>query len=128
MKYVVSFLSALLMTGTAQAQVQLSLVEGAVCAQNSAYIEELEQYNKQLYSEIGELQASSVSADSAKANALLLHYERMVAFRATQINKYEVLCSRASMPYSDFRKVCSPLPSGVSFAETVFCKPLKEGR
>ena len=109
------------MFASGHAQVPLSIVEGAACAQNAAHIEALEQYNKDLYDEIGEVQA----AGDRDADALLVHYERMTAYRQSLISEYELLCSRGTMPYADYRKVCQPQSSGVSFEDTVFCAPLK---
>ena len=110
----------------AAAQVTLSVAEGAACAQSAATIETLEKYNADLYDEIGDAQASPDRKQANMANALLLHYARMVALRQGMITDYEVICARASMSYADMRKVCTPFPSGKSFADTVFCKPLKE--
>ena len=123
MKLLATLMMTAAMLGTASAQVRLSIVEGAACAQNAAHIEKLEQYNTDLYDEIGELQ--SIDDRRAEANALLLHYERMTAYRQGLIADYEVMCSRGTMSVSEFRKVCSPQSSGVSFEDTVFCEPLR---
>ncbi len=80
-----------------QAQFKLSIVEGAACAQSAAHIQ-----------------------------ALLLHFERMVAYRQELTGQYELVCARGTMDYTEYRKVCRPQSSGISFEETVFCKPLKE--
>ena len=109
-----------------QAQVQLSLVEGAACAQSSAMIERLERYNNAVHDEISDKQSASDRQTQSMANALILHFERMVEFRQSLIAEYELLCARGSMSYADMRKVCSPQSSGISFADTVFCKPMKE--
>ena len=120
--------AACLLAGPAAAQTQLSLAEGAACAQSSATIEMLEKYNADLHAEIGEAQASPDRKLQASANALLIHYERMMALRKSMIADYEISCARGSLSYTDFRKVCSPFASGKSFADTVFCKPWKEAQ
>lgn len=121
MKFLPISVAAAISIGSATAQVPLSIVEGAACAQNAAHIEALEEYNKKLYDEIGEAQVGN----KANASGLLLHYERMTAYRQSLISEYDLLCSRGTMSYSDFRKVCKPQSSGVSFEDTVFCAPLK---
>ena len=128
MRFLAGLSALCLLPGSAAAQVQLSLVEGAACAQSSATIEMLEKYNTDLYNEIGELQASSDRVMQSKANSLLVHHERMAALRRSLITDYELVCARGSMTYTDFRKVCTPLSSGQSFADTVFCRPLKEAQ
>ncbi len=112
--------------GSARAQVQLSLVEGAACAQSAAHIEALEKYNNSVHDEIGDSQASNGRNTRNSESALILHFERMVAFRSDLISQYELICARGSMAYTDYRKVCRPQSSGMSFEDTVFCKPLKE--
>lgn len=116
--------SGAVLTGAALAQDRLSLVEGAACAQNAAHIEALEQYNKNLYDDIGAAQAADRHAGPSE-NALLYHYEKMVAYRQELIASYEMLCASGTMSYPDFRQVCRPQSSGVTFEDTVFCAPLK---
>jgi hypothetical protein len=115
-----------LSVGSANAQYTLSLVEGAACAQTSMNIEKFGQYNNKLHDEISEKQANADRRIQNEANALVIHFNRMVELRQKLIAEYDVLCSRGSMSLTNLRKVCRPQPSGISFRETVFCKPLKE--
>lgn len=110
----------------ANAQFKLSIVEGAACAQSAAHIEALEKYNNSVHDEIGDSQASNDRNVRNSANALLLHFERMVAYRQELISQYELVCARGTMEYTEYRQVCRPQSSGISFEDTVFCKPLKE--
>ena len=111
---------------TADAQFKLSIVEGAACAQSAAHIEALENYNNSVHDEIGDSQASSDRDVRNSAHALLVHFNRMVAYRKRLIDQYDLLCARGTMEYTEYRKVCRPQSSGISFEDTVFCKPLKE--
>lgn len=125
MRFIAITLILAMCSSQVSAQYPLSLVEGAACAQSAAHIEELEEYNKKLYDELGDIQAANNGKTQAQANALLLHYERMVAYRQGLISDYELSCARGTMKYSELRKVCRPQSSGKSFEDTVFCKPLK---
>ncbi len=117
---------AFLSVGSANAQYNLSLVEGAACAQTSMNIEKLGLYNNKLHDEISEKQTNSDRRVQSEANALVIHFNRMVEMRQKLIAEYELQCSRGSMSVANLRKVCRPQTNGISFRETVFCKPLKE--
>ncbi len=110
----------------AQAQFKLSIVEGAACAQSAAHIEAMQKYNNSIHDEIGELQLSDDQRIRNSANALIVHFERMVEFRKKLITQYGLVCAQGTMSLSEMTKVCRPQTSGISFMETVFCKPLRE--
>jgi hypothetical protein len=119
-------LGLLTVMAPAHAQYQLSIVEGAACAQSAAHIEAIEKYNNSVHDEIGDRQASSDPSIRRTANALIVHFERMVEFRKKLIAQYELVCAQGTMSLTDMRKICRPQTSGISFMETVFCKPLRE--
>lgn len=123
---IITFIGVSVFATPAFSQFQLSLVEGAACAQSAAHIEALERYNKDVYDEISDKQSSSDRLIQNEANALLIHYERMVAFRQNLINEYELVCARGSMGVSNMKRVCGPQSNGKSFIDTVFCKPIRE--
>lgn len=124
--FLVSMILILGASAPAVAQFKLSIVEGAACAQSAAHIEALEKYNNSVHDEIGDSQASNDRNVRNSAQALLVHFNRMVAFRQKLISQYDLLCARGTMEYTEYRKVCRPQSSGISFEDTVFCKPLKE--
>ncbi len=127
MRYIAALLLGLLgAMAPAHAQYKLSIVEGAACAQSATHIEAIEEYNNSTHNEIGDRQASADQSISRTANALIVHFERMVEFRRKLISQYELVCARGTMSLTDMRKVCRPQTSGISFRETVFCKPLRE--
>lgn len=88
----------------------------------------LEGYNNSVHDEIGEKQVSQDRRVRGEANALLIHFNRMVELRQELIQQYEANCSRGAMSASNMRIICSPQNNGISFTDTVFCKPLKEAQ
>ncbi len=110
----------------AHAQFKLSVIEGAACAQSAAHIEVIEEYNNGIYAEIGDYQTSRDRKIQRSAEALIVHFDRMVEFRKDLILQYEIVCARGTMTLTELRRVCRPQTSGVSFMKTAFCKPLRE--